>query len=76
MIAQNVIENRDTPHTFLQKKKGKKESLLALWRVSKKQVLRVKYYPYSSVETLSGCGGIENVWVEILSGTEGLNLLF
>jgi hypothetical protein len=71
-----VNENRDTPHTFLQKKKGKKESLLALWRVSKKQVFRVKYYPYASVETLSGCYGFENVWVEILSGTEGLNLLF
>ena len=76
MIARNVNGNRDAPHTFLQKKKGKKESRLALWRVSKKQVLRVKYYPYASVETLSGCGGIENVWVEILSVTEDLNLLF
>jgi hypothetical protein len=28
----------------LQKKKGKKESRLALWRVSKKQVFRIKYY--------------------------------
>jgi len=46
VIARNVIENREAPHTFLQKKKGKKESRLALWRVSKKQVLRVKYYPY------------------------------
>jgi hypothetical protein len=67
----------EMPHThFCKRKKEKKESRLALWRVSKKQVLRVKYYPYASVETLSGCGGIENVRVEILSGTEGLNLLF
>jgi hypothetical protein len=67
----------EMPHThFCKRKKEKKESPLALWRVSKKQVLRVKYYPYVSVETLSGCGGNENVWVEILSGTEGLNLLF
>jgi len=71
-------EFRFTPfHThFCKRKKEKKESRLALWRVSKKQVLRVKYYPYASVETLSRCGGIENVRVEILSGTEGLNLLF
>jgi hypothetical protein len=47
-----VNENRDAPHTFLQKKKGKKESRLALWRVSKKQVLRIKYYP--TEEVLSG----------------------
>jgi len=65
------------PHThFCKRKKEKKESRLALWRVSKKQVLRVKYYPYTSVETLSGCCDFEKVWVEILSGTEGLNLLF
>jgi hypothetical protein len=38
VIARNVNKNRDAPHTFLQKKKGKKESRLALWRVSKKQV--------------------------------------
>ena len=67
----------EMPHThFCKRKKEKKESRLALWRVSKKQVFRVKYYPYASVETLSGCYGFENVWVEILSGTEGLNLLF
>jgi hypothetical protein len=49
----------EMPHThFCKRKKEKKESPLALWRVSKKQVLRVKYYPYASVETLSGCGGI------------------
>jgi hypothetical protein len=65
------------PHThFCKRKKEKKESLLALWRVSKKQVLWVKYYPYASLETPCGCSGFENVWVEILSGTEGLNLLF
>ena len=49
------------PHThFCKRKKEKKESRLALWRVSKKQVFRVKYYPNASVETLSGCGGFEN----------------
>jgi hypothetical protein len=37
----------EMPHThFCKRKKEKKESRLALWRVSKKQVLRVKYYPY------------------------------
>jgi hypothetical protein len=73
-----VREFRFTPfHThFCKRKKEKKESRLALWRVSKKQVLRVKYHPYASLETLSGCGCIGNVRVEILSGTEGLNLLF
>jgi hypothetical protein len=36
----------EMPHThFCKRKKEKKESRLALWRVSKKQVLRVKYYP-------------------------------
>jgi len=67
----------EMPHThFCKRKKEKKESRFALWRVSKKQFFRIKYYPYAPVETLSGCCGFENVWVEILSGTEGLNLLF
>ena len=46
-------ENRDATHTFLQKKKGKKESLLALWRVSKKQVFWIKYYPTEECSVVS-----------------------
>jgi hypothetical protein len=36
----------EMPHThFCKRKKEKKESRLALWRVSKKQVFWIKYYP-------------------------------
>ena len=45
----------EMPHThFCKRKKEKKESRLALWRVSKKQVFRIKYYPYAS-------------WIELMS---------
>ena len=75
-----AFKDLSTGHTFslkfFKRKKEKKESRIFKWKVSKKQVFRIKYYPYASVETLSRCGGIENVRVEILSGTEGLNLLF
>jgi hypothetical protein len=33
-------------HNFISKEKGKKESRLLIWKVSKKQVFRIKYYPY------------------------------
>jgi hypothetical protein len=42
------------PHThFCKRKKEKKESRLALWRVSKKQVLRIKYYPTEEYSVVS-----------------------
>jgi hypothetical protein len=63
-------------HTFLQKKKGKKRKPSCLVEGFKKESFSDKILPYASVETLCGCCGFENVWVEILSGTEGLNLLF
>ena len=64
---------------FQKKKKEKKESHSFKWRVSKKQVFLIKYYPIYHRK----CGrevGIEcccePLWVEILSKTGGLNLLF
>ena len=64
---------------FQKKKKEKKESHSFKWRVSKKQVFLIKYYPIH----LRECGrevGIEccrePLWVEILSKTGGSNLLF
>ena len=42
------------PHThFCKRKKEKKESPLALWRVSKNQVLRIKYYPTEKCSVVS-----------------------
>jgi hypothetical protein len=32
-------------HNFFSKEKRKKESRLLIWKVSKKQVFRIKYYP-------------------------------
>jgi hypothetical protein len=63
VITQNVIENRDAPHTFLQKKKGKKRKPSCLVEGFKKASFTDKI--------LFAEGGME-----ILSGTEGLNLLF
>ena len=68
-------ENRDAPTHFAKRKRKKKKAVLPCGGFQKAS-FRIKYYPYASVETLSGCCGFENVWVEILSGTEGLNLLF
>ena len=42
------------PHThFCKRKKKKKESRFALWRVSKKQVLWIKYYPTEECSVVS-----------------------
>ena len=67
------------PIKFFKRKKEKKESHYFKWRVSKKQVFLKKYYPIHHRK----CGrevGIEcccePLWVEILSKTGGLNLLF
>ena len=66
-------------HKFFKRKKRKKESQSFKWKVSKKQVFLIKYYPIH----LRECGrevGIEcccePLWVEILSKTGGSNLLF
>ena len=67
------------PIKFFKRKKRKKESQSFKWKVSKKQVFLKKYYPIHHRK----CGrevGIEcccePLWVEILSKTGGLNLLF
>ena len=35
---------------FISKEKGKKESRLLMWKVSKKQVFWIKYYPVFIIE--------------------------
>jgi hypothetical protein len=50
------------PHTkFFKRKKEKKESHTTMWKVSKKPVFRIKYYP---------TGG------DFIRNPKGLNLLF
>jgi hypothetical protein len=55
VIAQNVIENRDAPHTFLQKKKGKKRKPSCLVEGFKKASFTDKILP------ISGCGNAKRM---------------
>ncbi|RBA27440.1 hypothetical protein DPN68_12005 [Flavobacterium tibetense] len=63
MVARNVNWKQGSSHTFLQKKKGKKRKPSCLVEGFKKASFLGKI--------LFAEGGME-----ILSGTEGLNLLF
>ena len=59
-------------HKFFKRKKEKKESRHLKWKVSKKQVFRIKYYPNCQRERTCEVWDIfqsETVWVEILSET-------
>jgi len=70
---------RSAHKIFQKKKKKKKESHSLKWKVSKKQVFLIKYYLI--YHRKYGCESgkecfCETLWVEILSKTGGLNLLF
>jgi hypothetical protein len=51
-----VIENRDAPHTFLQKKKGKKRKPSCLVEGFKKASFADKILP------ISGCENAKRMW--------------
>ena len=71
--------SRCSTYKFFKRKKRKKESHSFKWKVSKKQVFLIKYYPIYHRKCGRDGGEdccCESLWVEILSKTGGLNLLF